>query len=281
MGGDLGSEVPLVQPPPLDRFGLAVNVELKVLTCTVCLAGLAPDEWNGHLKAQHTAAFKSLKTQFPDEYKQLDVTMSGFDFEDPLKVREQIHGRAPVKGIQLHQGFICPVMVNGSACSKVMGTENTFASHLSSTHPGSQKHLTPELRKRYICDYQTIFLGAHRRYFMVRTGTTQGSTAGPYEVFLNTFKSAIPRAAQSVELETRELPSLLRVTRWDVFVAPFRESPDDVVSLVGFPTYQDSTEDQIERFLCSLHLISKAWFAKVHEIWKNASPSIHRLLGMA
>lgn len=273
------SRVPLEQPSPLDRFGLAVNMELRVLTCTVCLTGLAPGEWEGHLHEQHAGAFKTIKKNLPELYDNLAPSIAAFDLQNPDEVRNQRSGRAPVNGIQVHSGFYCPLLVNGSPCDKISGKESTFSTHLSRDHAGSKRKPDPRQRLQYTCDYQTIFLGSRRRYFRVLTGVAEGFTGGSYELFLRSFKSATPYAEQgNMEPETRDLPSLLRATHWDVFVGPFRKSPGDVVSLVDFPR---SSDDSIEKVLCCLHDVSIAWLAKVRSIWRVSSPSIRRLLGMA
>jgi len=274
-----GPEAPLESPSPLDRFGLAVNMELGVLTCTDCLTGLAPDEWKGHMSNRHANAFKSIKRGFPALHEALEPAIDAYNLKDPDAVRNQRPGRAPVKGIRVNTGFYCPVLVDGSACNKVVGTESSFSTHLSRDHTGSEKKPNPCERKMYTCEYQTVFLGSHRRYFLVRTGVVEGSTIGAYELFLQNFKSAAPLAEQGgMELETRELPALLRGTHWDIFVGPFRKSPKDVISLVEFPR---SSEDPLEKLLHCLYDTCKAWFAKVYDIWKGSSGSIRRLLGMA
>lgn len=276
----LSPEASLEQPHPLDRFGLAVNVKERVLTCTLCRTGLAPNEWKGHLTDQHKDALKSVKRNFRTAWDDLEAAVAKFNLGDPDEVRIQRPGRSPIKGIDIRSGYRCPVNVNGTQCPKVAGTTGSFATHLSTSHRGSAERPSQSLFKEHACNYQTVFRTSHIHYFQVRTGVTDGPTAGPYEVFLNDFKSATPRAAQTGDLETRDLPSLLRVTHWDVFVEPFRGSPGDVVNLVVFPLYEGGG-GQLEALLCRLHAVSKRWLGKVYEVWRDSSPSIRRLLGMA
>ena len=275
-----GLEESLVQPTPLDHFGLAVNIGLGVLTCTICCTGLVSEEWTGHMLNKHKPAFTNSKKHFPTEFGEVKDILAKFNFGNPVEVRLQKSGQAPVKGIKVHTGFYCPVMVGGSTCRAVMGTMSTFANHLSKAHKNAAGKPDPNQRSFYSCNYQTIFEGKYKQYFMVQAGLTEEPTMGPYEMFIKTYKPTLPYAAQNVEPETRDLPSLLRVTHWDVFVGPFRKSPKDVVSLVNFPSHQGSLSSE-EQLLCSLHSVSKAWFKKIYEIWKGSSPSIRRLLGMA
>ena len=278
-GENTVSDTVLVQPSPLDHFGLAINVDIRVLTCTICCIGLVSNQWIGHMENKHKLAFVNSKKKYPTEYTQVQDTLAQFDLGDPLQVKCRRPGQAPVRGIEIRSGYCCPVPVNGTPCQHVTGTEASFTTHISTKHKGVATRSSLGDVKLYACDYQTIFEGSNRQYFLVQTGVALGPTVGPYEIFLSQNKSTIPHASQGgVELETHDLPSLLRVTHWDVFVGPFRKSPKDVVGLVDFPSHQDSPE---ENLLCLLHNVSKAWLKKVYTIWESSSPSVRRLLGMA
>ena len=274
------TEATLVQPPLLEIFGLAVNTEVKVLTCTVCMTGLPPTEWLGHLRGNHSKALKRLKRQFSAEFESMDTVISELRLASTEEAARQPPGRAPVEGIEVRIGFLCPVVANGSVCGDVAGTLLSFNTHLSK-HKDANKKPSMKEREGCTCDYQTIFAGKHRKLFRVHTGRSRASPVGPYELFLRGVNSATPHAVQTEPIQTRELPSLLRVTHWDVFVGPFRSSPKDVVDLVNFPSYGDARGNVEEKKLCLLYHVSKSWLDKVYEVWKVSSPSVRRILGTA
>lgn len=272
----------LIQPSPLDEFGLAVNEDVKVLICTICHIGIPPGDWKGHLEHKHWAAVQQVRKTSPEYYEELPVAITHLGLRDPLEARQRHAGLAPVEGIKVKTGYYCPVQVGGSPCHKVTGTPGSFTAHLSSDHKGASGKPVPADREKYACDYQTIFDGKHRRYFRVFTGLSQAPTTGPYRAFLQQFKSSAHHAAQADAVsKTHELSSLLRVTKWDVFVGPFRKSPADVVGLAAFPSFRGSQAQGLERVLCLLHDVTTAWSKKVHGFWTNSVPSTLRLLGTA
>ena len=271
----------LHHPAPLNTFGLALNTEVNVLICTTCETGLIPTEWMGHLKANHSKAFKQLKQQCPTEFENMPTTIAGFALSSPQEAAQQLSGRPPVEGIKIQTGFLCPVVVDGSPCGGVAGTLSSFATHLSSKHTAADIKPSPDERTRHVCDYQTIFAGKHKRLFRIRTGFRQALEIGPYELFLTGVKVVTPGAAQTEDIQTRELPSLLRVTHWDVFVGPFRHSPKDVVELVEFPSSRHAIPTVEEKKLCLLHEVSKSWLNKIYDVWRVSSPSVRRILGTA
>ena len=273
-------EAALHHPAPLNTFGLALNTEVNVLICTACNTGLIPTEWMGHLKANHSTALKRLKQRFSTEFEKMPDTIAGFALASPEEAAQQISGRSPVEGIKIHAGFLCPVVVDGSPCGYVAGTLSSFATHLSNKHKTASIKPSPDERPRHACDYQTIFAGKHKRLFRIRTGL-RALEVGPYELFLTGAKLVAPHATQTEDIQTRELPSLLRVTHWDVFVAPFRHSPTDVVGLVDFPSSRHIDLSVEEKKLCLLHHVSTSWFNKIYEVWKVSSPSVRRILGSA
>jgi hypothetical protein len=270
----------LIRPPPLDQFGLAFNKDVGVLVCTTCRIGLHPNEWHGHMEATHKIAFNQLRKAFNAEYHLLLGAIEGLHPGDPLTVRDQMAGLAPVEGIRVRQGFYCPVQIDdGSMCDWVVGTMGTLNTHLSTVHKDVSGKPPASERQRYTCDYQTIFDGKHKRYFRVSTGCSRGSTGGTYEAFLQRFKSSARHAAQTDELDTRGRPSMLRVTNWDIFVSPHRNNPIEVVGLVAFPTFRKSKGNDFEKVLCSLEHVSAAWGRKVFAFWQGSTPPIRRLLG--
>jgi hypothetical protein len=273
----------LLRPYPLEHFGLAFNQEVQVLICTLCRIGLPPGEWKSHLGAHHQDAFRRVQKELPEGVEQASTHISSLTLIDPLQAREHPAGSAPVKGIEVRSGYYCPVEVNGSPCHKVMGASSTFSTHLSSCHKDATWKPSSMDREKYTCDFQTIFNGKHRRYFRVLTGLSpshQAPDAMLYKAFLQQLKTPASHIVQADDLECRELSSLLKVTRWDSFVKPFRKQPADVSSLIAFPSYGASHTGE-EKHLCLLHEISMAWLRKVRLIWESSTPSIRRLIGTA
>ncbi|KAF9780644.1 hypothetical protein BJ322DRAFT_1112646 [Thelephora terrestris] len=270
-------EAELIQPHPLDLFGLAFNSDIGVLICTLCQVGLPPMEWRGHLETKHNEVFDLLRKKFKNDIHQLPELISSLGLGDPDVVRGRQAGQAPVRGIKIERGFYCPIEAGGSPCHEVVGTLNSFATHLSRAHKDANWKPSVEERRTYTCDYQTIFQGVHRRYFRVFAGLSPGSASEAYKALIHHSKQPILHPEQADDLESREMSSLLKVTHWDAFVGPFRNNPAEVIDLIAFPSY-GATGDQL---LHAIHPISVAWASKIKKIWASSSPSMRRLLATA
>ena len=267
-------EAVLHHPAPLNTFGLALNTEVNILICTTCKTGLIPTEWMGHLKANHFKAFKRLKQQFPTEFENIPTTIAGFALLSPEEAAQQLSGRPPVKGIKIQTVFLCPVVVDGSPCGGVAGTLSSFATHLSSKHKAAGINPPPDERTHHACDYQMIFARKHKRLFQIHTGFHWALEIGPYELFLTGVRVVTPNATQTEDIQNQELPSLLKVTHWNIFVGPFCHSPKDVVELVEFPSSHYAVLTVEEKKLCPLHEVSELWLNKIYNVWRVSSPSV-------
>jgi Orsellinic acid/F9775 biosynthesis cluster protein D len=271
----------LLQPYPLEEFGLAFNLEVKVLVCTGCETGILPNEWKGHLHAQHRAAYQNLCNTFSKEvFGAVEQAITSFAPTDADTAKMRPGALPPVFGIKVESGYYCPVIVDGSPCHKAAGTLKTLQNHFSASHKGSQDIPKPKDRAKYACDYQSIFRGVHRRFFRVIAGGSKDPELADYNALISETGPADFGTTYVDEPELRDQTSLLKVTMWDEFVGPFRKDPENVVNLVALPSW-DSTATEEEKALCGLYRVCLAWLQKVKDLWRPASSHVRLALGMA
>ena len=90
------------------------------------------------------------------------------------------------------------------------------------------------------------------------------SLVDPYLVFLqcSNTKPSFLHTPEAITLE--ELPSLLRATRWDIFIGSYGENPKDMIDLICYSKAgRDNSE--LEAVLCKLPHISECWVDVVED----------------
>jgi len=267
-----------------------VHSELKILICLTCRHALNPElkAVIKHFNSNHCMKGETIEKLHPGLSDRLDQTLEGFNFAPPKEARHQPPDRAPISGIKVRRGFYCPMKrSDGEPCIYPAGTTATIDTHIKNMHRGDMTRPSVDGLEEYPCDYQTLFTGNLRHHFRVRTGLTGLEThpdgaRNAYSVFMRQIDSTPSSGSHPEPIMYEELPSLLRGTRWNVFLEPYRNDPKDVVSLVQYPTVQVSKtagEDSIlERVLCKLPDVSTAWMDEVHDYWTGSSDYTQRIL---
>lgn len=273
-------------------FGLRVNDELKSIICWTCGQGIEPEPMKivNHLKKKHRR--KGQPTWNKSELlSRLTIALKGYKFQQLEHIRNQPAGRAPIPGIKVHSGFYCSVLsADGIPCSSAFLKLESLYQHTKScpTPSNKEKKKKKELQN-YACDCQTIFTSSSRKYFRVKTGLVdqQVSPVNPYSVFVQQEMS-IPGNSDLGMLEkfrNEELPSLLRMTRWHLYVEKYRGDPQDVVDLIQLPTAGKQAEswsmgkdEPMEETLKKLPVVSEAWVAQAHRYWQMCTHPMHRAL---
>lgn len=243
-----------------------MNTELKILVCRPCQRSINSSAKGvlRHLEKYHCQRGKTIQKACPTLKSSLEEELKCHEFSDPSAIKEQLPGRPAIPEIQVFQGYFCPVEVDeGVQCSRTFRVARSLYEHVIKHHSSlAQRPKLSEL-ENYTCECQTICSNPVW-YFMVRAGSLLGSSnrvessVNPYSVFLHggNTKPSFPHAPEEITLE--ELPSLLRATRWDIFIGSHRENPRDVVDLICYPK-ADESNSELEAVLCKLPHISECW----------------------
>lgn len=265
------------------EWGLAVDHELRVLVCWSCGNAIksSPKEVLRHLESKHSKKGKTILGQHPSLGQQLEAALGDYPFRPPDEVKFQPTDRAPVKGITVHRGFYCPVLSeDGSPCCVTYREPASLYEHVKKKHECNSNRPKQNELLGFSCDCQTIFNSNHRRYFRVKTepkGPPEDSR-NPYTAFVQEEQRMMPGGFLEA-IKPEELPSLLRVTQWHMFVGDHRENPKDVVDLIQHPARSSGSEGSSEdQMLSKLPRISEAWLADVGGYWKESSEWIRRVL---
>lgn len=253
----------------LDWWDLFVNPELKVIICRSCMQGIKPQAESivNHLEKYHRRRGKKIRGTFPTLQARLDEELKHLELAEPDLVMDQPPDRPAIPGLQVFPGHFCPID-EGMPCSRTFRKVATLYEHIKREHPGLSQKYTKLQLGQYQCDCQTIFPRPMVRYFKVRSGLLSGATGGrldPYTVFVQGKTTGIPSLPDTPEpIRMEELPSLLRATRWDIFVGRYRNNPKDVVDLVRHPEARASEHEVgVEGALYKLQFISECWIDEV------------------
>jgi hypothetical protein len=276
-----------VTQSPLDKLDLKVDPGLKILICLTCRHALdpTPKAVIKHFDEKHRSRGKKLDKLYPGLSARLTKALECIDFAPPIKVRSPLHDQAPISGIQVSRGFYCPLTGMGrKPCLYISGAISTMHTHIKSKHQGDIPRPSVKDLEGCPCDYQTLFKGPLKKYFRVRTGLTgleahPDGSRNPYSVFMRQPNTASPDIRPE-PIKDDELPSLLRATRWNVFLEPYRKRPSDVVALVQFPTARvyRMTGSEVEKALSRLPDVTEVWMDTTYKHWKDSTRYIHRIL---
>jgi len=274
----------------LERLGLRVNTELKILICMTCQHAIShePKAVETHLSSKHLRKGRTLKKYLRDSPIQLEDALSAFDFVAPCKVKEQPDCRAPVLGIKVERGFYCPLLNEKRLpCLYTVGLTSSLETHLTRKHQGDPGRSDLPPLENFPCDYQTLFTGNNRHFFRVRTGlgpeTSLGGLQDPYSVFLRQMVHEPSDTYLPEPIKDAELPSLLRATRWNVFLDPYRGNAPDVIALIGFPSSETvkwavDKDKTVESALVGLPKVCNAWLDKTKIYHSRGYGYVHRIL---
>jgi hypothetical protein len=258
----------------LEKHALALDETLKIIICVLCGCALPP---TANAVCTHLGSEHRIKQRTSPELRSFVATViEKIPLASPEEVSHQTPGRAPIERIKVRRGFYCPlVLPDGAPCSYTAGTMDTLYQHLGRIHKGDSRRPSRDRLADYRCDYQTLFLGQYRSFFRVQTGLVDSHCSSPYSVFLNTAAPTVIPNAGPEQIKRDEIPSFLRVTRWHMFLEPYRTDSKDVAALVEYPTRKDT---EVEQVLRSLGNVSDAWIKRVYSYWEVASGYIRRTL---
>jgi hypothetical protein len=261
-----------------------------MLICSTCRQALDPTPKFviNHFNEKHCEKGKTIERLRPGLGKSLQEALGAITFADPREIRHQPHDQPPIPGIHVGNGFYCPMTKSdGQPCIYTAGKTSSIDTHIKRTHQGDKSRPQVKDLENYPCCYQTLFTGNLKRFFRVRTGLTglmthpEGSH-NPYSAFILQAKTALSPDFHPEPIKDDELPSLLRATRWNTFLEPYRKCPDDVVGLVQFPAARHigirRNGSSLEKVLSRLPDVSEVWMDTVHGYWSVSRPYIHRIL---
>ena len=268
-------------------LGLSVDKKVRVLVCRTCWQGVCPhpstiiNHVQGHAPRGHRILSKR-----PTLFSELRKILEELQLAEAARVRFQPPDRAPIPGIEVHTGYYCPVVLeDGTKCRRAYRKTDSLYQHLKDTHRTAAVRPKKADLSHYDCNCQTIFLGNLIRYFKVITGLSGLEQAvNPYSVFVQSASDEIPSSSTVLEgeLKTRELPSLLRITKWHLFVNGYREDPKDIVHLISHPASSASTpreqDCEVEQVLAKLPDIADAWMAKIAVYHQLSTHTMLRIL---
>jgi hypothetical protein len=267
-------------------LGLSVDKEVRVLVCRTCLQGVYPYSSTIVNHAQnHAPKGHRILSKRPTLFSELKKVLEEFQLAKAASVRFQPPNRAPIPGIEVHTGYYCSVLLeDGTKCLRAYRKTGSLYQHLKDTHRTAADRPRKADLSDYDCKCQTIFSGNLKRYFKVITGLSGLEQAvNPYSVFVQSASDEIPSSSKVLEqLKTRELPSLLRITKWHLFVDGYREDPKDIVHLIRHPASSASTpreqDCEVERVLAKLPDIADAWMAKIAVYHQLSTHTMLRIL---
>ena len=214
----------------------------------------------------------------PDLEGSLEQILSSYPFETLNAVKQQPPGRALIPGIDIHDGFYCPVkLANGKQCSHVLLKHSSMVQHLKQ-HQTVNKPKPGQVHN-YPCDCQTISKSP-RHYFMV-TSRLPGAPENHPNVYTAFIQEELPnvpsKCTESLEsLNREELPSLLRGTLWHEYIKDYRDDPKDVINLILHPGQADESDES--EVLSRLPNISDMWMAQLGEYHRKSSPNMLKYL---
>lgn len=260
-----------------------MDAELKILVCLTCQTALIPKAMGviKHFNQMHCGRGETVEKHHTGLTSQLEQTLLELSFDDPKKVRRQPHDRAPVSGIKIRSGFYCPVIIDGTQCRHTAEKTSSIVTHIKTSHKTTKA--SNWSLEDYTCNCQTLFTSNLRMFFRVQAGLANlESSQNPYSVFLRQTISMPSPAPPPEPAKYDELPSFLRVTRWSEFLKPYRGDPKDVAALIQYPKPQTlkspGADIDLERVLCKLPDVTKAWADTVHRQWIESSDYIQRTL---
>jgi hypothetical protein len=225
---------------PLSEFGYAVNDEIKALICIACKKGVPADMVRSHCKTYHPGR------EVPSVSKQREISQAlsdtGIKSSTSLKYT-QAPGQKPVDGLQVLQGYTCPLYgSDGARCSQAFLATSTFLRHLS-THP---VHPKPDPAS-CTSSIQTLFaMGGLQVYFPVETSLSAPDPplSSVYTDVLPLLRS-LPAPQIQVTNNDKERASIHWFTRWPELLEPYCKDEDQVHalrSLVSFPEPGDDPD---------------------------------------
>ena len=268
----------------LEQLGFKVNTELKVLVCMTCEQAIppGPKAVETHFNNKHLRKGRTMEKFLRGSRDELKNSLSTFKFAVPSEVKVQPDSRAPVPGIKVERGFYCPVAdeTTGLQCLHTYGQTSSLETHIWTEHQGNRGHLDTLPLENYPCDYQTLFAGNLRHFFRVSTGLSPGTKLGgsqdPYSTFIRQTASKPSDAYRPEPIKNAELPSLLRATKWNVFLEPYRADRLDIVSLISSPSTSVTKmavgmDQKVEEVLRGLSNVCNAWLDKVKFVLHEGS----------
>lgn len=274
--------------PPFEVLSLKVDSKLQILICLACRHALKPttEAIVYHFKTTHLRKRETIERFYPGLAKRLDEALKQFSFAVPEEVRAQPHDRAPVLGIKVEKGFYCPLVKDdGKQCLYTSGEKSTMETHIKKTHQGHKDRPSLKTIEDYPCDYQTLFTGKLKRFYRVQTGymgfNDSDHRKNPYLAFVQQKDPTSGLNHPPEHLKSNELPSFLRVTRWHIFLEPYRSNPKGVTTLIQYPVQCSRSPhlaNHVEEVLCKLKGVTNAWMGKVHNYWKSSGDYVHRIL---
>lgn len=253
-----------------------MNTELKILICRPCQRGINSSAGGvlKHLEKYHSQRGKTIQKAHPTLKSSFVEELKHYEFSDPSAVRTQPPDRPAIPEIKVFHGYFCPVEINrGVQCLRAFRAVSSLYEHVKNRHPSLVQRPKLSELEHYTCECQTIYSNPVQ-YFRVRVGSLLGSNnrveslVNPYSVFLQcgNTKPSFPHTPEKISLE--ELPSLLRATRWDIFIGSHRENPKDVADLIRYPKV-DRNNSELEAILCKLPHISECWVDTVEDYFFN------------
>ena len=263
-----------------------MNTELGILICQPCQRGInsSAEGVLKHLEKYHCQRGKTIQKACPTLKSSFEEVLECYEFSDPSAIKEQLPDRPAIPGIQVFQGYFCPVeMDKGVQCLRAFRVVGSLYEHVKKHHSSLVQRPKQSELGHYTCECQTIYSNPVK-YFRVRAGSLLGSksrvesSVNPYSVFLQcgNTKPSFPHTPEAITLE--ELPSLLRATRWDIFIGDHRENPKDVVDLICYPK-ADKNNSELEAVLCKLPHISECWVDVVEDyFFRNGTEWQERIL---
>jgi hypothetical protein len=222
-----------------------------------------------HLEKYHCRRGRTIRKTYPTLEAGFDRELRCLELAEPDIAKDQPPNRPAIAGLQVFPGYSCPVKKEGILCLRTFRKVGTLYEHVRKEHHGVSRQFPKSRLSQCHCECQTIYRRPIQ-YFKVKTGLLPGGQASPYSVFLQGHNTDIPSFPHTPEpIRMEELPSLLRATRWDIFVGPYRNSPKDVVDLIRHPTRASKGEVGVEDTLCKLPFISECWIDMVEEYYFN------------
>lgn len=267
-------------------WGLVVNERLGIMVCFTCKQAIdsAAEGVMRHLEKNHSRKGHTIKKENPSLLSDLTRLLKGFNFLPRITVRNQPAGNAPIRGIKVHRGYHCPIeLADGTECRAAYLKTSSLYKHVRKEHGEHPDRPTEKQLYDYTCDCQSVFGGTDRLYFTVNIGLLEEGRPGTfnaYSAFVGSAENRIPDSSKPhEEFRNEELPSILRLTEWHLYLDPYRGDPEDIVRLAHHPDRSAKAQSgAVERVLARLPGISDAWVAKVKGYWKKSTDWMRRVL---
>ena len=258
------SHIALDHTHPLSDFGYAVNNDIEAIICVSCKKGVPADMVRSHCKIYHD------KREAPSVAMQKEIS------QDPLSARlktssspkyTQPPGQKPVDGLEVLQGYLCPLSdVHGVCCSKAFSANSTFVRHLS----GHSVRPRPD-PATCASPVQTLFAqGGLQMYFSVDVSLSMPDppSSSVYIDVLPLFRS-LPAPRIQVASNDKERASIHWFTRWPELLGPYCEDDERVRMLRSLVSFPDSGVDP--DWLLKVKDHGCRWWAKAESAHVNCS----------